>query len=346
VDIAQLASRVLAEAYGVPGSRLRQLPAGLSTVNFAADSAAAEPLFVKVYRPGADLVAARAAIELSRFAGSGDVPTANVLSDNAGALIHVRPNISLSVWSFVDGETGDTVPLSAARMVAIGDLLGRLHRRLAAFAGPAARRDRWCDVALARDALEVMIARVRHASHLDKAMRAWAADVLQWRLDRLPLVEATLRLLPAPSVQVVHGDVNAGNIIFRGERVAALVDFDPPAKRPVWWEIGRIGCSQDAILADDHWLVRLGRLLLAYREQHGRMPVQDLVAVPRAARCFMTASVTPFDDLIDPGAVVADPDGPLSMQSLTRFAVARHAAVVALWEDAEDRDQMLHGMLL
>lgn len=330
--------RVLVGAYGVPAPGVRRIPAGLATTNFVVETVPGWRLFVKVYRADADLVAENAAIQLGCFARSAGIPTAAVITDPDGKFIHIEGDVALSVWSFVDGQAGDAGPLDAARMQTIGAVLGRLHRRLAGYPGPVARRSGWCDVARAHAAIEDTVRRVRAAPHLEEPLRGWAVDVLGWRLAQLPRVAATLRALPKPVVQVLHGDCSPSNLIFHGDDVAAIVDFQPPTVRPLWWEIARIGCAQQSVLHDGAWVNRLGLLLHAYRRENDTVPAEDLLSVIRAARCFMTASVTPFDDLTDPQALAPT-------RALAAYAADRHAAVLALWEDAENHDEQLRQML-
>jgi Ser/Thr protein kinase RdoA (MazF antagonist) len=345
VDVTQLAGDILADSYGVRPVDVRGLHAGMRTTNLVASVAGGERLFVKVYGPETDLAAVRAAIEATRYAHAAGVPTALPVPDSDAAVIHVASGAALSVWTFVEGDTGDTVALDAPRMSSLGEVLGRLHHALAGHPRAWGHREDWCDPDWAGEAITAMIDRMRHARHLDGAVRRWGIDVLRWRMSRLSQVADILDSLPAPPLQVIHGDLNPANIIFAGDRVAALIDFDPPVVRPVWWEIARTACSPSAVLYDDHFVERVGCLLSAYRLRNPALPAGILAAVLRVARCFMTASLTPFDDLVDPRAAVVAPQDPRSVSALTRYAVARHEAVVRLWRDADSDDRALRQLL-
>ncbi|WP_203790340.1 phosphotransferase enzyme family protein [Paractinoplanes rishiriensis] len=344
MGVTQLTKQALVDAYGLHVLELRRIHAGLATINMVATVAGGDRLFVKVYRRGADLDAARAAIELTRYANAGGVPTALPLCDARGATVHAGLGFGLSAWTFVDGDCGDTVGLDAARMRSLGEVLGHLHDRLATYrrAEPGVR---WCDLVRSRASITAMIDQVLQAPHLDRATRVWGAGVLRWRLARLPQVDEIVAGLPEPAVQVVHGDLHPGNVIFRGERVAALIDFEPPAVRQVLWEIARAACSQYAVLHDGRWPQRLGCLLRAYRSCNSRVPAGVLAAVPWLARCVMTASVTPFDDLVEGRAAHLAAGDPLSVPALVRYAHARQEAVARLWEYSDDDDQALRQVL-
>jgi homoserine kinase type II len=92
-------------------------------------------------------------------------------------------------------------------------------------------------------------------------------------MNRLARVGEILAGLPRP-LQVVHGDLNAANIIFDGDRIAALIDFDPPVVRPVWWEIARTTSSPFAVLYDEHFVKRLACLLRAYGLRNPGLPAR------------------------------------------------------------------------
>lgn len=345
MDGAALVKQVLSGAYGVTATEARRLRAGMDTVNVVATTAGGGRLFVKMYRPGTDLSAAEAAIEVTCYARAAGVPAAVPLRDTSGALIHAGPGASLSVWTFVDGETGDAVALNAARMSSLGGVVGDLHRCLAGYRRPYGLREEWCSPDRARAAIAVTASRVQSASYLDAGTRAWARGILEWRLSRLPRVREIMAGLPRPLCQAVHGDLNPANVIFRGERPAALIDFGPPVVRPVWWEIARFACSPPAILHDELWIERLACFLRAYRERGTRLPDSALLLVPSVARCMMTASVTPFDDLVGGRGASAVPGDPLSVPSLTRYAAARHETALRLWEGAGEDEHALGKLL-
>ncbi|KUL29474.1 hypothetical protein ADL15_28075 [Actinoplanes awajinensis subsp. mycoplanecinus] len=152
------------------------------------------------------------------------------------------------------------------------------------------------------------------------------------------MVAETLRNMPVPAAQVLHGDCTERNFIFRSGVGPALVDFRAPCRWPIWWELARIGCAVPAILSGDAHISALARFLAAYRENNDEIPVADLVAVAQAARCYTTASVTPLQDLVAPGPL-------LSMPVLANYVEQRHAAVTALWNRADDYDQALREAL-
>jgi Ser/Thr protein kinase RdoA (MazF antagonist) len=183
-----------------------------------------------------------------------------------------------------------------------------------------------------------MKVRIRHAGQLSRAVRVRAGEVLRWREQRLGAVDAILRGMPVAAVQVLHGDCTERNFMFRDGQGPIVVDFRAPLRWPVWWEVARFGCAVPAVLAGAVHISRLARLVVAYRQHNAEIPVDNLTAVAQAARCYMTASVTPFQDLVAPGPV-------MSVADLEGYVETRHAAVVALWDRASDYDEALREAL-
>ncbi|SDT74433.1 Phosphotransferase enzyme family protein [Actinoplanes derwentensis] len=269
----------------------------------------------------------------------GGIPTAEAIPDRSGEFLHIGRGPAVSVWSFVEGHNGANVTLDGNTLEGAGTLLGRAHRRLADWPGPVSHSGgRWCDLPRLRDAMTDMKIRLHGAGHLSGALRSRANEVLNWREQRLNLVAETLRNMPVPAIQVLHGDCTERNVIFRSRIGPALIDFRAPYRWPIWWELARIGCAVPAILSGDAHIDALAQFLIAYRESNDEIPVADLMAVAQAARCYTTASVTPFQDLVAPGPV-------MSMPTLTDYIEQRHAAVSALWNRADAYDEKLREAL-
>jgi Ser/Thr protein kinase RdoA (MazF antagonist) len=308
-------------------------------VNFTVEHDGTDRFFIKIYPPGSDLAAEQAAIDIARFVHAGGVPTAEAVPDKAGAFLHVGRGPAVSVWSFVEGHNGANVALDGYTLEGAGTLLGRTHRRLACWPGSVSRAGgSWCDLARLQDSMTDMKIRLRGARHVSGPLRNRATEVLNWREQRLDEVAETLRNMPVPAIQVLHGDCTERNFIFRSGIGPALIDFRAPYRWPIWWELARIGCAVPAILSGDSHIGALTRFVTAYRECNDKIPMADLMAVAQAARCYTTASVTPFQDLVAPGPV-------MSMPALADYIEQRHAAVVALWNRADDYDEALREAL-
>ncbi|HET6743942.1 MAG TPA: phosphotransferase, partial [Kribbella sp.] len=218
-------TRTLRDSYGIRAADLHRIAAGTNTVNYRVVDVDGRNWFAKIYR--GDLPRERAAIELTAFAGQGGVPVPDVRRTRTGALIDDR--MPMSLWEFVDGETAEG-GITGARWPAIGTILGRLHRRLAEHphAVPTLRpATEVRDVARAERSFDELIASF-HKRETLSPFEEWACDAAQERRALLHKVDAILAGLPALTVQVLHGDLAAPNLMLRNDEVAAVIDFQPP----------------------------------------------------------------------------------------------------------------------
>lgn len=331
--------QVLADAYGLAGVRLERVLSGVATVNYVGD-AGGRPAFVKVYLPGTDLVSERAAIELSEFvAADGGVPTTAAVRSTRGDLIHQDERVALSVWEFVSADPASGSGLSVGQMAAVGTVLGRLHRILsthpASPVGPLGVP--FCDLDRATRKIEGVLTVLTAGTALDMDFAVWAVEVLRSRLALMPRLRAMLRQLPPLTGQVVHGDLAAPNVLFRGEQVAAIIDFRPPSTRAVAWEVSRLSCDPQTVLRGDEWLRGLCAFVATYREEHPDLPPYDLIGSVRAWVCYSAASAYPFDDLASGRALL-----PLPLQ---RYAIDRHRALTAVMDRLEDIEDALREVV-
>ncbi|MFF5449472.1 phosphotransferase enzyme family protein [Streptomyces sp. NPDC012888] len=317
---------LLAEAYGLDARSAEPAPAGTETVNHVVTGADGGRWFVKCYPPHADLGAEERALELGRFAARAGVPVPLVRAGPDGRPVVRGPGAAVSVSSYVgDAETAEG-GLHGGRWAAVGTALARLHTALARHpvGGPrAAPRAEVFEAGRSARRLRGLIG--RYGERPREGFEGWALAVARERLGLLPRVAALAGALPARlTVQVVHGDLAAPNLLLRGAEVAALVDFRPPRPRAAVWEIARIGCDPRTVVTREDWPDGLARLIAAYREGRPGLPAEELAAVPRVALCALAESVHPLDVPLDrPGAVT---------RSLRTYALHRDRALGILLE--------------
>jgi hypothetical protein len=330
--------KALAVAYDLPDAELQGLLGGTATANYTG-RVGGRQIFVKVYPPGTDLDTERGAIELSEFAAAGDVPTAAVIRSMDGSLIHRNAETGFSVWEFVLGEPAGESGLAEREMAAVGGLLGRLHRVLADH--PAApsiveQASALCDVDRSIGKINNVLAALSHQPDPDD-FQTWAADVLRWRLALMPRITEILAGLPPLTCQILHGDLAAPNVLFRDDRVAAVIDFRPPRPRPVAWEISRIGCDPRTVLRGEEWQRGLCLLAATYCDEHGHARPDDLVAAVRAWICYSATSIYQFDELVMGEPLLAD--------SLKMYARDRQQAIVMVMNDLARVEDTLRATL-
>jgi homoserine kinase type II len=125
--------------------------------------------------------------------------------------------------------------------------------------------------------------------------------------------------------------------MFRGDDVAAVIDFQPPAPRYLPWEIARIGCDPKTVVLGDEWITGLADLLLAYRQENPAVRREDLVSVVAVGCVYLLASIYPLNQpLNDPAALDA---------SLRAYGRARHEAALTLLDRLDEATQHIDDRL-
>lgn len=169
-------------------------------------------------------IAARAAVDVPEV-------TAPVANRYGGYVVRVddRP---ISVWPYADGSWADQSNESQREQAA--HLLARLHRAFAAMSDVTERPD--CD-GLARQ-------RKPHPAVADPTLDDWFADFKRRRTARQP----------------IHGDVYRANVLVRGGRIVALLDWDdvslgPPEQEVAWAAAEWSDTRQTVDLAPVMWFV-------------------------------------------------------------------------------------------
>ncbi|WP_405735056.1 aminoglycoside phosphotransferase family protein [Streptomyces sp. NBC_01537] len=322
-------------AYGVHPAEVTQIPAGTATVNYHVTDQTGGEWFAKVYRDRTALPRERAAVELAEFARAGHVPVPAVRRTREGDLIEEIGELAMSLWEYVPDAVTAEGGLTARRWPAVGTFLGRLHRRLADHpaAAPALRPATGvCDLERARSRYGRLITEYGRRGDLGP-FEAWALDAARQRLALLDRAAVILAGLPELTEQIVHGDLASPNLLLRGDQVAAVVDFQPPRPRFLSWEIARIACDPRTVLLGDQWLTGLPALLAAYRDEHPKARVDDLVSTVAVGCAYTLASTYPLAEPLDnPGAVDA---------ALQRYGRARHEAALVLLNRLDEAKEAL-----
>ncbi|WP_394426494.1 phosphotransferase enzyme family protein [Streptomyces sp. SGAir0957] len=326
-------------AYGVHPVEVAQIPVGTATWNYKVTTRSGRQYFAKVYLDRASMSREREAVELAAFARGGGVPVPAVHPTREGALVEDVGRLPMSLWDFVaDTETAER-GLVGARWPAVGTVLGRLHRHLADHPAAAPRPRAGaevCDLKRARARYERLLSEYGRRGELS-SFEEWAKDAARQRLALLDRVAVILNELPALMEQVVHGDLSALNLLLREDKVAAVVDFQPPRPRYLAWEVARIGCDPRTVLLGDEWLTGLPVLLDAYRAEHPQVPVDDLLSCVAVGCAYTLASTYPLAEPLDAPATVD--------ASLEAYARARHQSALMLLDRLDEVKEVLRDAL-
>lgn len=317
-------------SYGIEVVSIDRIDAGTATDNYVASGPEVRRWFVKVYRDAHTLPAERDAIELATFARAGGVPVPAVHRTLDGELATtLSTGSAVSLWDYVDDAVTAEGGLRGVRWTAVGTVLGRLHRCLAEHpaATPSKRpATRLRDLDQAGSNFDWLIAQYRARGELNE-FEVWALQALQHRRALLPAIADMLEALPDLTTQIVHGDLASPNLLLRGDRVAAIIDFQPPRPRFVSWEIARIACDPRTVMSSDEWKVRLPDLLASYQAANPSVALDDLASTVAVGCAYTVSSSYPLAEPIHHPAKVTP--------TLQVYARARHDAALRMLSELD-----------
>ncbi len=125
---AALMVDVLEDRYGLIVGMVEPVHMGTDTINRWVLTEDGRPLFVKEYRPTADLAAARRAWNMSEYCRAARIPVPRVWPDADGDLVTIAEGCAWAVTDEVPGRvatTAMTVPLAEHIGVVMGACTGR-----------------------------------------------------------------------------------------------------------------------------------------------------------------------------------------------------------------------------
>ncbi|MFD6414971.1 phosphotransferase [Streptomyces sp. NPDC060194] len=221
--------RALLRGYGV-GEPLGCVPVaqGLLNRGYRVDTAGGR-YFLKHHLDGDSAAVVRRHRAVRRLAELG-VPVAAPLSDAAGGTVTVVDGRCYALHPWVEGRHRQGAQLTAAQSRTLGALLGFVHACLARVMGAPAGEHPSADPAETRGLIELLLPLARGAGPYD----AFDALAEQRLTERLRLLDAHGHRRPPPGGATgwVHGDFHPLNLLYRGTRPVAVVDWDRLADGP------------------------------------------------------------------------------------------------------------------
>ena len=249
-------ARRLAEAlkrrYRCEVRSISRIAKGMGTTNWLVRTSGAD-YFLKQYPPGADVAGEAAALKLSQEARAAGLPVPLVIPSAAGESLWSEGDLTLALFEHFPDTTSGTA-LSRSEMAQAGHTLARLHTWLR---DRPARRDtagEWLvlEAGRKRAAFERYLEAIDKREEQDEFDRR-TVPLLRRRLDLLPRAASLVASLPSLARQVLHGDYSLWNILFRGGRIVAVVDFRPPERFLPAFEIGRAALAPETVTTGPGW---------------------------------------------------------------------------------------------
>jgi homoserine kinase type II len=307
---------VLGARFGVQVTAFRPVPEGSVNTNGVLTAKGGTRWFLRVYEEQTPETARHEAAVLTSLAAAGvPTPTPLPLASGGGAIAeHLGKPVA--VFPFVDGDVVCQPRVTAARVREVGAGLGRVHEAgrevLEGPLGSTIGRTRFGPHALLRR-LDAVAAGSPppHVAAVLPALAKAAAD--------------RLAALAGGEEGYVHGDLFRDNVLFRGDTLTALLDFESASRGPLAFDLAvtlLAWCFGDDLDLD------LGRALIdGYRSRRA------VTAATRAAlwdeahyACtrFTTTRITDFE-LRSAAASASGDQAPVRHKDFRRWIARRDA---------------------
>lgn len=193
------------------GLTLTPVQAGTVNTSYAVTLASGERIFLRLYEQQ-DVEGARAEATLLATLAERGVPTPRPIMRTDHDAVTVCRGKALVAFPFLEGETTSQAAVTVAHTRAVGAALARLHASVDGLDAPHGRFERETLLQLAE----------RFRSHPSCSVRE-VAPFLVHELSRDDGAAVRDRSLPGG---LIHGDLFRDNVLFVGERLTALLDFE------------------------------------------------------------------------------------------------------------------------
>jgi homoserine kinase type II len=277
-------ARAVGAEFGVAVTRVESLSEGSVNSNFRLTDASGKRYFGRIYEEQGAEGAASELLLLDELSRRG-VPTTRPLPAGKSplALVSDKP---FALYPWVDGDILCQPRVTPAHCAAVGEALAQLHASTPHVTALAGGRFRVEDLLGRLDRIEAESPEHRDAAlHIRRRLRHYTAR----------------RNLQLPS-GVIHGDLFRDNVLWNGDRIAALIDFESASHGAFAFDLMvtvHAWCYGDAFQPD-----LVGAMLGAYHAARKLEP-EELAALPIegaiAALRFATTRITDFSMRTPPG---------------------------------------------
>ena len=282
--LAPATARDILALYGVELAELEPLRAGSVNSNFRVRDARGTLFFLRLYEEQ-DAAGAAREVDLLRRLHAASVPSALPCQRRDGSWLADHAGKPVALFEWVDGTILCQKQVTPEHCARIGAALARVH--LSGGNAPSEGRFRVEDLERRLDGIEASAPAdlVAAAREIRVTLRAYAA-----RRD------------PALPRGLVHGDLFRDNVLWQGDALAALLDFESASQGPYVYDV------MVTILAWCYGTVfdldLVASLLAAYH--HARpLSAAELAALPVeggiASLRFATTRITDFSLRAAPG---------------------------------------------
>lgn len=233
--------------------------------------------FVKEYNRKLDLEEERDALRLSEYAYEHGIPTPRIIRTVSQESMCVDGGLAFTLFEYISGATFHV--LSFNQMAEAGKVLGDIHRHF-----KSVKTERppttlsWMRFDKVEKAQEIdqylNIIEHKKTDDFDKV----TYKLLLRRKKELKEVPKILKRIPDLTTQVIHNDYSVPNLLFRGFRLKAVVDFRPPNPFLISYEIGRIALNPEN-LGRSNWMQKAVILIEEYCKANN-VDLKDVLFAP------------------------------------------------------------------
>lgn len=213
-------ARRLGAEFGLDVSRVEPLSAGSVNSNFRLRDAAGRAYFARIYEEQG-VEGAEAEVRLLSELARAGLPMTEPLSRRGGGHVATTAGKAFAIYLWVEGEILCQKRVTPAHATAVGRALAALHR-----ATPLVTR-----LDGGRFRVEDLFSRLDRVER-ESPLHRDAALFIRSRLEHY----AAERRTDLP-VGVIHGDLFRDNVLFRGEEIAALLDFESASFGPFAFDL-------------------------------------------------------------------------------------------------------------
>ncbi|EST27424.1 phosphotransferase enzyme family protein [Streptomyces roseochromogenus] len=287
---AALVVDVLEDRYGLVVDVVEPVHMGTDTTNRRVLTEDGLRLYVKEYRPIADVAAARSAWDMSEYCRAARIPVPRVWPDVDGDLVTIAEGCAWAVTDEVPGRV-TSAAMTVALAEHIGTVMGRMHRALAAYPMPQkVQQSRWrtgsVEDAATRCGSVLVTALGQEHDHFDQLR----LDLDQRREDLHQHVHQLREQLPDELVeQALHADLSRTNMIVLADAVTGVIDFRGARAMPAW-ELGRAAFDPRTVANSPDWIACALAMVGAYHAENPSLPVGEAQACVRIALLYMLFS--------------------------------------------------------
>jgi homoserine kinase type II len=277
-------ARAVGAEFGIEVATVESLSEGSVNSNFRLTDASGQRYFARIYEEQA-AEGATSELQLLNELSREGVPTTRPLSAGGSPLAFVSGK-PFALYPWVDGDIVCQQRVTAAHCAAVGEALARLHASTSHVTRLAGGRFRIEDLLTRLDRIEQASPEHRDAAlHIRRRLRHYTA-----------------RRNPDIPSGVIHGDLFRDNVLWQGNRIAALIDFESASHGSFAFDVMvtiHAWCYGDAFRPD-----LIDAMLAGYHAVRRFEPV-ELTALPVegaiAALRFATTRITDFSMRTPPG---------------------------------------------